>query len=200
MNEIYMSAMWTAIPVLESRFFKAEDVANDPYGFIKNEVRIKLRVTSWYAADVYDFAKPDSIMELPGYTGNYNKPMYRFSTNNISTIRGDVETGKQALDLIRVVPNPYYGYSKFERIQIDNIVKFTNLPQKCSISIYALNGTLVKRINKDNDQTSVDWYLKNTYGIPIAGGVYIVHVNAYELGQRTIKFMGILRPLDLVSF
>jgi len=200
MNEIYMSAMWTSIPVLESRFFKAEDVANDPYGFIKNEVRIKLRVTSWYAVDVYDFAKPDSIMELPGYTGNFNRPMYTFNTEDIATLRGDEETGIMALDLIRVVPNPYYGFSKFERTQIDNIVKITNLPQKCTISIYALNGTLVKRFGKDNDDTAIEWNLKNTYGIPIAGGVYIIHINAFDLGEKVVKFMGILRPIDLTSF
>jgi len=126
--------------------------------------------------------------------------MYTFNTEDIATLRGDEETGIMALDLIRVVPNPYYGFSKFERTQIDNTVKITNLPQKCTISIYALNGTLVKRIGKDNDKTSVDWYLKNTYGIPIAGGVYIIHINAFELGEKIVKFMGVLRPIDLTSY
>jgi len=199
-REIFVNAMWTAIPILDSRFFEDSDVAEDPYGFIKNDVTVKLRVTSQYSVDVWEWAKPDSLFEEPGYAGNRNRPMYKFNTNNIATKRNDLETGQAALDLIRVVPNPYYGFSMYERTQIDNIVKITNLPQKCNISIYALNGTLVRRFGKDNDITSLEWNLKNNYGIPIAGGVYIIHINAYELGEKVIKFMGVLRPIDLTSF
>ena len=48
-------------------------------------------------------------------------------------------------------------------------------------------------------KTSVDWDLKNFAGIPIAGGVYLIHVKADGLGERTIKWFGILRPVDLNS-
>jgi hypothetical protein len=48
-------------------------------------------------------------------------------------------------------------------------------------------------------KTSVDWDLKNFAGIPIAGGVYLIHVKAEGLGERTIKWFGILRPVDLNS-
>ena len=199
-KEVLINAMWTAIPMIDSLISKKEDVAIDPYGFIKSDVRIKLRVTSWYSCDVYDFARPDSVLEDPSYKGNFNRPMYKFNTSDIATLRWQYLIGKKALDLIRVVPNPYYGYSKFERTQIDNIVKITNLPQKCTISIYALNGTLVRRFGKDNDDTAIEWNLKNTYGIPIAGGVYIIHINAFDLGEKVVKFMGALRPIDLTSF
>ncbi len=192
-KEILLNAMWTSIPLMDSLIYKKSDLTKDPYAFIRCDVTIKLRVASWYACDVYDFAEPDSVLEDPSYTGNFNKPMYKFSTKDIATIRGNTEIGKQALDLIRVVPNPYYGFSRFENINTDNIVKLTNLPQKCNISIYALNGTLVKRFAKDNNDTSIDWDLKNKFGIPIAGGVYILHINAYHLGEKVIKFMGVLR-------
>jgi len=43
----------------------------------------------------------------------------------------------------------------------------------------------------------VEWDLKNTSGIPIAGGVYIIHVNAPGIGEKTIKWFGTLRPVDL---
>ena len=200
LKEVFVNAMWTGIPMLESKFYSDSDIATDPYGFIKNDVTIKLRVTSQYCVDVWDWAVPDSVMEEPSYAGNFNRPMYKFSTSDIYTLRNDLETGQAALDLIRVVPNPYYGYSQYERTQIDNIVKITNLPEKCQISIYALNGTLVRRFGKDNDITSIEWNLKNQYGLPISGGVYIIHVNAYELGEKIVKFMGILRPIDLTSF
>jgi hypothetical protein len=48
-------------------------------------------------------------------------------------------------------------------------------------------------------KTSLDWDLKNFAGIPIAGGVYLIHVKADGLGERTIKWFGILRPVDLNS-
>jgi hypothetical protein len=33
-----------------------------------------------------------------------------------------------ALDSIKVVPNPYYGFSQYETSQFTNTVKITNLP------------------------------------------------------------------------
>ncbi|MBK9593576.1 MAG: T9SS type A sorting domain-containing protein [Crocinitomicaceae bacterium] len=57
---------------------------------------------------------------------------------------------------------------------IDNRVRFTNLPETCTITIYNMSGQLVKRIDKDNELTFVDWTLKNHQDIPIASGVYII--------------------------
>ncbi|MDD3810646.1 MAG: hypothetical protein PHV14_00005, partial [Bacteroidales bacterium] len=117
----------------------------------------------------------------------------------ISTKRGDIETAKKALDLIRVVPNPYYGSSGYELTQLDNMVKIINLPRTCTVSIYSLNGNLIRRFNKDADQTYLDWDLKNQYGIPIASGAYIIHVNAPGIGEKVVKWFGALRPQDLQS-
>jgi len=95
------------------------------------------------------------------------------------------------------VPNPYYGNSSYELTQLDNLVKITNLPKLCTVSIYALNGNLVRRFAKDADQTYLDWDLKNQYGIPIASGAYIVYVDAPNIGHKVVKFFGALRPQDL---
>jgi hypothetical protein len=77
------------------------------------------------------------------------------------------------------------------------MVKITNLPQSCTISVYSLNGNLVRRFTKDNSITFVDWDLKNQYGIPISSGAYIIHINAPGIGERVLKFFGALRPQDL---
>ena len=42
----------------------------------------------------------------------------------------------------------------------------------------------------------LEWDLKNNKGIPIASGVYLIHVNAYELGTRTLKWLGVNRKFD----
>jgi hypothetical protein len=53
-------------------------------------------------------------------------------------------------------------------------------------------------INTDA-KTSIDWDLKNFAGLPISGGVYLINVKADGIGERTIKWFGILRPVDLNS-
>jgi hypothetical protein len=125
--------------------------------------------------------------------------MYTFNTADIATIRGHQETAESSLDLIRLVPNPYYGSSAYERSQFDNVVKIINLPRTCTISIYSLSGNLIRRFTKDADQTWMQWDLKNQYGIPIASGVYIVFVDAPGIGTKILKWFGALRPQDLHS-
>ncbi|MCX6224106.1 MAG: hypothetical protein NTV01_05065, partial [Bacteroidia bacterium] len=175
---------------------KPEDVATDVYGFIKpdNDIKIRLRVVGQYCVGVHDYAVPDSLAL------NANKPMYEFNTKNIATQRNDNKTAKAALKLIRVVPNPFYGFSSYGRTQLDDLVKITNLPATCTVSIYTLNGNLIRRVTKDNSFNSLDWNLKNQYGIPIASGAYIVHIDAPGIGEKVVKFFGALRPQDLNSF
>jgi flagellar hook assembly protein FlgD len=96
-----------------------------------------------------------------------------------------------------VVPNPYYAFSEYERNRIDSRVKITNLPTKCTVSIYNIGGKLVRQFKKDNEVTSVDWDLKNAIGVPIASGVYLIHVDVPGAGERIIKFFCGMRQIDL---
>ena len=130
---------------------------------------------------------------------NFGNPKYKFGTEDISNQISD-ENAKNAMELINIVPNPYYAYSAYESSIIDNRVKFTNLPAKCDISIYTLDGALVRRISKDDEETEVEWDLKNAAAVPIASGVYIIHVDGGELGEKILKWMGVMRELDLDSF
>lgn len=118
--------------------------------------------------------------------------------------------------MIRVVPNPYYAYSSYENSAIDNRVKITNLPAQCTISIFTLDGTLVRRFERDvigdntgggelnskesNLDSSLEWDLKNDKNVPIASGMYIVHIDAGPLGEKTVKWFGVMRPIDLDTF
>ena len=125
----------------------------------------------------------------------------QFNTSNIATKTFIDSVGSSALETIRVVPNPYYGFSAYEGSQLDNIiVKITNLPETCTISIFSTSGTLVRQLRKDNSLTFIEWDLKNTYNVPIASGVYIIHVDAGDLGEKVVKWFGALRPVDLNSF
>ncbi len=195
LQQLMINAMWTAVPIADSRFIKPEDLVSDVYGFIKtgNDIRIRLRVVGQYCVGVYDNAVPDALAL------NGNKPMYQFNTGEMAVIRHYPDMAKDSLKLIRVVPNPYYGNSAYELSQLDNLVKITNLPRVCTVSIYSVSGNLVRRFTKDNGITYLDWDLKNQYGIPIASGAYIVHINAPGIGERVVKFFGAIRPQDLNS-
>ena len=126
--------------------------------------------------------------------------LYKFDTRTVATGKGVLDTAKSALALINVVPNPYYAYSNYESSRLDSRIKVTNLPEKCTIKIYNVGGSLVRTLTKDDPTTSVDWDLKNVNGVPIAGGVYIIHVDVPDVGEKVIKWFGALRPPDLTNF
>jgi hypothetical protein len=131
---------------------------------------------------------------------NFWNPYYTFSTRNVATVLNSAETLSDALDCINVVPNPYYAYSQYEVNKLDNRVKITNLPEVCTVSIYNLQGTLIRQYQKADPLTSLDWDLKNQANVPIAGGVYLIHVDVPGVGEKILKWFGVLRPTDLDNF
>ncbi|MEZ5196533.1 MAG: T9SS type A sorting domain-containing protein [Bacteroidales bacterium] len=179
---ILSSPMYVGIPL---------SVPDVPW--LANEAKIRIRIAKPY--EKY-YAKPADIV-----TENYNYPMYQFSTENLATTTYSQSKAERDLDLINVVPNPYYAYSSYELVPLENKVKVTNLPEKCVVSIYNVSGNLIRKFTKDDPVTYIDWDLKNHAGIPIAGGVYLVHVKDQTTGQeRIIKWFGSLRIEDFNEF
>ena len=162
-----------------------------------------------FIASTTIFTGNDKARVIASAALNSFNPVYRFSTDDIIAEKGDLSVAKDAMELINVVPNPYYGYSSYETNQLDNRVKITNLPQQATISIFTVSGTLVREIKKDDNVTSVDWDLKNNYGIPISSGLYIIHVRGkfwdaaakeFVEKDKVIKWFGALRPIDMDTF
>ncbi|MEI6433927.1 MAG: T9SS C-terminal target domain-containing protein [Bacteroidota bacterium] len=178
--------------------------------WLNNAVTTKIRISKPYER-YYSTPLPAGSSD----TVNRNYPMYVFNTNSISTSTNNVTKATSDLDYINVVPNPYYAYDDYERNQLDNRIKLVNLPTKCVVTIFDMSGTMIRQFVVDKSgipqprssiagintdaKTSVDWDLKNFAGIPISGGVYLIHVKADGLGERVIKWFGILRPVDLNS-
>ena len=183
-KDLYNELLWVGNPKLNSDFSLRDQNGNYQ---IPTDVRIRLRVNRYYTSYQQDTINPAN-------------PEYFFNTKKLISTTNDLNTAKSALDLIRVVPNPYYAFSTYETSQIDNRIKFTNLPRKCDISIYTLNGTLIRRLRKDDPSTFLDWDLKNQLKVPVASGAYIIHIDAGDIGEKVVKWFGILRPLDLDSF
>lgn len=134
-------------------------------------------------------------------TINGGRPLYNFNLSDAAPIFNQNSVASSQLDEIRVVPNPYYAYSKYEADKIDTRVKVINLPKTCTLRFYTVNGTLVRTLKKDDDSiTYLEWDLKNQDRVPISSGVYIIHVDAPGVGEKVLKFMGVMRPVDLDNF
>lgn len=162
--------------------------------WLGGDCRIRLRVQKNYQKD-YSAVNPE------GAAVNSNNPMYEFSFDGLQTVTNSNTTARTALDIIQVVPNPYYSANEYETTPLDNRVKIVNLPDACTISIYTLNGTLIRTFVKDdNSSTSVVWDLKNFKNIPISTGLYIIHVNAPGIGEKILKWYGVMRPPQLDNF
>ncbi|MDC0189461.1 T9SS type A sorting domain-containing protein, partial [Flavobacteriales bacterium] len=177
--------------------------------WLSEDIVIRARVQENYGYRATGFVQGGSI-EINPITGdttvfadtllNQGYPHYTFNTSDILTRLDDMATKREGLKDVNIVPNPYYGMSGYETGQVDNRVKITNLPRECTISIYTVNGNLIKQVQKDNDIPHFEWDLKNNYNIPIASGVYMIHVDAGEVGEKVLKWFGALRPTDLDSF
>jgi hypothetical protein len=157
-------------------------------GLIPYETVFKLRVDNKYG--------------IAKEAGN-GHPTYRFRINGRQSQVLSTDQVENALDSIKVVPNPYYGYSQYENSVTSNVVKITNLPAKCVVTIYSLDGRFIRQYRRDEVYErysqitpALEWDLKNNKAIPVASGVYLIHVDADELGERTLKWFGIARMFD----
>jgi len=171
-NKVFENCQWIWSPILALN-----------HTVLETDVKVSVRINKPYEK-----------------TNNNDLPAYGFSTKGIATKINENNTAVDALSQINIVPNPYYAYSKYETSIVDNRIKITNLPETCTITIFNINGQLVKSISKDNVLTSIDWDLKNHKGIPIAGGVYIFHIDVPGVGEKILKWYGALREVDLQNF
>jgi hypothetical protein len=178
------------------------------YGEIPpTEATIKLRVNRPHAIEA-------------GTYENLGYPLYEFSLDGFEPLKENALKAESALDLLTVVPNPYYAYSDYEVTESDNFIKIINIPAKCNIRIYSLDGRLVRTLNigqvygdvvrngkarlgeygnpniENQITTSVTWDLKNYANVPVSGGVYLIHIKVDGVGSRVLKSFIINRALD----
>ncbi|MBL7720014.1 MAG: T9SS type A sorting domain-containing protein [Flavipsychrobacter sp.] len=185
----FRSFMWAGIPLL-NQGYQLLSLAD---GLIPTETRLRLRVKTPYSRT------PDAVNAS---SDNNGFPHYSFSTDAIAPTPVSDATDKNALlDRIHAVPNPYYGYAGYENNRLDTRVRIINLPKKADVYIYSLDGSLVRRLSKDNANTSyIDWDVRNDRGLPIASGMYLIHVKAEGIGETVVKWFGAMRPLDVTSY
>lgn len=174
-------------------------------GLIPNTATVKLRVNNPYVVPDAEYLKANRN----GY-GSYLFNFKGKAPEDALTLEKE-----NPLDKVNVVPNPYHAYSAYETSQFGKQVKITNLPGKCTVTIYSIDGKFIKQFKRDEKgidyrpgnedykttkkQITPDlvWDLENHKGIPIASGVYLIHIVSEELkAERTIKWFGVNREFD----
>ena len=124
LGDAYKHVAWAGIPMLSGAFnFDSPDE-------IPTDARISIRQNQPYRSRM----------------GTNDIPTFTFNTADYAVQTDLTDVAVDALDKVLVVPNPYYAYSSYETGQLDNRVKITNLPQRCRISIFTVNGLFGKTI------------------------------------------------------
>lgn len=201
--KVASAVTWTAFPIPSSPMLPLDK------GLIPNDMTYKIRVNNPYGESRKYTVDKERFCETDG-----DQPVYEFEFKGTESKQlATQEDYVGALANVNVVPNPYYAYSAYETSQFTNVIKVTNLPAKAVVTIYSLDGAFIRQYNRDergailagsNRPTStgqvfpdLEWDMKNFKGIPVASGVYLIHIQAPEYGEeRTLKWFGIGRKFD----
>jgi len=124
------------------------------------------------------------------------------------TARGptvDREVARSLLDQIRVVPNPYIATNRFEQQNPystgrgPRAIHFIHLPPQATVRIFTISGRLVRtlRLNEGSNDGldaaslmngTLVWDLLTEDGLEVSYGVYLYHVEAPGIGEKTGTF------------
>tara|TARA_B100001109_G_scaffold255778_1_gene260781 strand:- start:1656 stop:5906 length:4251 start_codon:yes stop_codon:yes gene_type:complete len=188
----WRACSWVAYPML------AENQT-----LLSTDAKVYVKVAKPYDvkySDLYDTTIVNGAIQVDSSLMNEGRPVYAFETRGKATVKNNTTVLEDALGEINIVPNPYYAISDYETSAIDNRVKLINLPENCQIKIYNMSGTLIREYSKADPLNYLDWDLSNQVGIPISSGVYIVHIDVPGVGEKILKWFGVMRPVDLNNF
>lgn len=173
-------------------------------------------VFQWNGGDVCNDTDGDGACEVPTYAGNMpetgtviristKKPLsagdeFSFGTAALAATTDSLGLAETELDNIGIVPNPYKGASAYEVDVARDEARFTNLPQRATIRVYTLAGTLVRTLEKNSSAATLSWNLQTEEGLPLASGMYLIHVEVPGVGDKVIKFGFVKKRIQLDLF
>jgi hypothetical protein len=129
---------------------------------------------------------------------HFNTPndVFTFSTVSPTNLTADAVND---VEKINVFPNPYYGFNIVEKNQFSRFVTFNHLPAKATIRIFSLAGVLVDVIEKNDPSQFVTWNLLNNSDLPVASGVYLVHIDMPDLGKTKTLKLAVVREQQFLT-
>ena len=169
------------------------DDGDDENDFMHHLITTGEGVPAYYTADLdipgsaNQMARSGILTITPKRDNLPNADIFSFSTAGAVVSTYDAKK-------INVWPNPYFGYNPEERDPLDQQLHFTNLPTSgaCTIRIFDLAGQPVKSLYHTNSTQYEVWDLTNNFGLPVASGMYITHIET-DGGNKVLK-LGIVQP------
>ena len=205
---------WCSMSMME----EGVDILGYDEGVVPSDVTFRLRVDKPYNLQTQldlDFPDGTRCLVEEGDAGGF--PLYQFRIDGAAPTALEQDDYEGALANINVVPNPYYAFSAYEIDQFERVVRITNVPDRAVVTIFSLDGKFIQQFNRAEtpqrrsgsnpgtifSQTTpfIEWNLENSAGIPIASGIYLIHIAAPRedgsgIDERTIKFFGVNRQFD----
>ncbi|MBN1782334.1 hypothetical protein JW948_14465 [bacterium] len=177
----------------KDRIIFFEDLPNGQRQITFNLLNNEVQDTSFYNIYGRILGAGDTLRLVPDFpfTGNIR---YRFQ------VRGQIinaGTAKNNLDRIRVVPNPYVvtalwePHNPYTTGRGPRKIEFIHLPPKCTIRIYAVDGTLVQTLEHESSLTNgaEPWDMMTRENMDISYGIYLYHVDAPGIGEHVGRFL-----------
>ena len=170
-----------------------DDYTDDGYlKYFDYEITLEnlLPTVGYYVSvTAFDFGWPKSRLE----------PLESSITDNAQLVYASLVDSALGEDYNKVIvyPNPYklddhYRRRGFEGVANDTRsnervrrIHFANLPHKCTIKIFSLDGDLVREIHHDTDPNDpagshVEWGLVSKNGLAVVSGLYYWVVESYD--------------------
>ena len=134
----------------------------------------------------------------------FTRPIWKtdflaFEINTYDSL--DVDSLKNTMKNIKVVPNPYVATNVMEPAVSNQFLNqrrrllFTNIPAQATIKIFTVSGILVDEINVNNpsERGTIHWDMLTREGLEIAAGMYIYHVEAAATGDQKIGKFAVIK-------
>jgi len=146
-----------------------------------------------------------TVFRIVTFKPNQPGDTFTINASTAAVMNGDLSndsTRAVVLDNIGISPNPYRGASAYEVSNLADIARFTGLPTRATMRIFTLSGTLIRTLEKNGPERSFDWDLQSENGLPIASGMYLIHVEARQadgtmIGEKVIKFGVVKKRIQL---
>ncbi|HMB89434.1 MAG TPA: T9SS type A sorting domain-containing protein [Rhodothermales bacterium] len=166
-----------------------------------HEIFARQVIVNWNggAEAPYDQALPEPGTTIRYVTNKPNQPgdVFTINTTGLGTTAPDQALQEASLDEIGIVPNPYKGASTYEVSNLSDLVRFTNMPEEATIRVFTLSGSLIRTLVKSGPERTLEWDLQTEAALPIASGIYLVHVEVPGVGSKVIKFGVIKKRIQL---
>ncbi len=140
-----------------------------------------------YKYAVVAYSSGDDVAGIPPVQSSKNSGTQIISV----TPHASVSRTQTDLENVRVVPNPYRVIAAWEMSQDERKIKFTHLPESCTIYIYNVAGERVQTLehNQNSPVNSEEvWNLRTYENREVAPGLYFFYMKS-GIGEKSGKFV-----------